>query len=236
MLCHLHDINAVVILRVNQKNMAYQRGLKQAAEEGHLDLHYWAEHTLEQIRMRMHKQRVWPYGMPGPYHQYKYINERKKKNKGAWVSTGSAAKEMYARVYSLATGDSVKIAFFFEHYLNMVDMGVGKGRKIEDVQERAANARWNKLFARWGGQNYGRGKSQGVVDSKFARRSRPMLMMELRHQSYRLQHIVSRYMDQLIPIIIDNDEYNGVTDVFDNNKNFGWLTVIRKKTKIDISE
>lgn len=214
--------------------MAHQRGLQQAIDEGHLDLHYWAEHTLQQIRMRMHTQRVWPYGLPGPYNEYQYINAKKKGKKGAWVSTGAAAKEMYAVVYNAASGDTKRVSFFFEHYLNMVDMGVGKGRKISDVTERGTKAHWNTLFAKWGGLTHGRRKNQARNDNEpSARRARPMMMMEIRHQAYRLRSLVSLYLDNLTPILLDSATQPDNFDIDLGAQKEGWFA-LKVKEKVEI--
>ena len=183
--------------------MGRQVGLQQAVREGKLDLHYWAEHTLEQIRARMRTQNVWPYGMPGPYREYAYINAKKAGKHNAWFSTGAAAKEMYALVWNAASGDTMKVSFFFQHYLNMVDMGVGSGRKLGQVTERSTpNHAYQMLFARWGGINFGSGKNQGRRrdDEQSPRRARPFLMQELRHQGIRLEAIVNRYVSTFMEI------------------------------------
>lgn len=215
--------------------MGRQVGLKQAVKEGRLDLHYFAEHTLDMIRQRMGKQKVWPFGHPGPYREYKYINSKKKD--GQWKSTGAAEKQMYAIVYNAAGGDTTKISFFFEHYMNFVDMGVGKGRRIGDVTERGTPAHYNTLFAKWGGMSYGKGRNRDInTNGGSARRSRPMMMMELRHQAVRLRTLASSYFDALIPVLMGSTDYE-YKDNFNWEKdsdNAGWYPVIHPKTEIKV--
>lgn len=90
---------------------------------------------------------------------------------------------MYAKVFNGAGGDTKKISFFFNYYLYFVDMGVGAGQPIEDV-ERSKDARFNQLYQIW--------KEEGD------RQSRPVIAMEVRHQLRRLEVLVSSYYQDFI--------------------------------------
>lgn len=153
-----------------------QKSISQAVKENRLDLTEWAENMLQRIRFNFIKQYVWPYGEPGPYVGYKNKPKSKK-------STGAGLKSLYAAVYAGANGDTEKISFFFNYYLYFVDMGVGAGQTIHEV-DRSANARYNRRYKKWKGEG--------------DRQSRPIISMELRHQIRRLDTLISAYYGDAI--------------------------------------
>lgn len=171
--------------------MAQQKSIREAVDKGHLDLTKWANNLLERLRINFITQKVWPRGWPGPYRDYYRINS--KKGKGSWKSTGNGIQQMYARIYTAAGGDTERISFFFNHYLNMVDLGVGKYRKSLDVKERSENARFDRLFAKWN-----HGTKEHKVERGDSRRMRPFLMMEFRHQMTRLATLTENYYGEYI--------------------------------------
>lgn len=165
-----------------------QKGIKEAVEDEFLDLTRWANNMIQQLQGNFETQRVWPGGFPGPYIGYR-------NTPGAKKSTGEGYRRMYAKVFNGANGDTKKISFFFNYYLYFVDMGVGAGHPIEDV-ERSKDARFDQLYEDW--------KYQGD------RQSRPIISMEVRHQLRRLEVLVSSFYQEFVE--------NGV--LFSFNKEF----------------
>lgn len=153
-----------------------QKGTDKAAKEKRLDLTLWAENMKKRLEANFETQRVWPRGYPGPYIGYR--NTPAAKN-----STGVGLHSFYSKLWAGANGDTEKISFFFKYYLYFVDMGVGAGQPIEDV-DRSADANWRRTYKNWDGEG--------------DRQSRPMLSMELRWQLLRLETLVSSYYQQLI--------------------------------------
>lgn len=159
-----------------QSSMAEQKSISEAVQKKFLDLTKWANNMIGQLKHNYSTQKVWPGGHPGPYIGYR-------NTPGAKGSTGDSYRTMYAKVYAGANGDTEKVSFFFNYYLYFVDMGVGAGQPIEDV-DNDEKAHWGRLYKRW--------KEQGD------RQSRPILAMELRHQLRRLQTLVSAYYGDFV--------------------------------------
>lgn len=157
-----------------------QKGIKQAIEEERLDLTRWAENMKQRLEANFETQKVWPRGFPGPYIGYR-------NTPGAKGSTGDALRTFYAKVYAGAGGDTEKISFFFRYYLYFVDMGVGAGQPIEDV-DRSAKASWRTRYKDWAREG--------------DRQSRPVLSMELRWQLLRLETLVSSFYQDFIETTI----------------------------------
>ena len=153
-----------------------QKTIKTAVKEGHLDLSLWAENMKKRLQANFEKQRVWPRGCPGPYIGYRNTPAAKK-------STGKGINSFFSKIWAGANGDTEKIEFFFNYYLYFVDMGVGRGVEIEDV-DRSAHANWKRLYKVWDGEG--------------DRQSRPMLAMEIRHQLTRLEVLVSSFYQEYI--------------------------------------
>lgn len=163
----------------------------------------WANNLTKQLQNNYDSQKIFPRGYPGPYPGYLAINAKKKEGKGAWKSTGESIRKLYADVYNGAGGMPELIIFYFRYYLQFADMGVGKGTKYEQV-DNAAKAHWGRLYKKWGNTNYdGRTVKKSKVASvktpskQRARRSRPHLMMEFRHQLTRLELIVTEYYSRM---------------------------------------
>lgn len=155
----------------------------------------WAANTLDDIRENFRRRKVFPYGLPGPYAQFGKLNkEREQKKK--WHSTGMGIQEMYARVWVSAGGDQARIVYFFNRYLNLMEFGVGRGRKYEDVKERAATARYDQTLAHWGIPSDAKGGHH--VKGQQSRRMRPTLLMEFRHQLTKMQYIISAKVGELV--------------------------------------
>lgn len=173
-----------------------QIGISQAAREEKLNLMLWAENMVKHLKNNFGTQNVWPRGFPGPYIGYR-------NTPAAGNSTSDGMNSIYAAIWSGAGGDTKKISFFFNYYLYFVDMGVGAGQSIDEV-ERNEDARWNKLYKQWNGEG--------------DRQSRPMISMELRHQLTRLEIIVSSYYQELIENGVIVSFTDQVTDVGPDSK------------------
>lgn len=188
-----------------------QKGLTQAQKDGYLELEYWKNHTIQQIRERFAAQNVWPRGFPGPYSHYREINEKRRKN-GKWYSKGRVYtdQELYAHVYNAANGNTTKITFFYNHILDFVCWGVGRGRKMSDAVERHKdNKNPMTLFARWGMPRDAMTAAQrraADVAGYTARKSRPGVMQEIRHQTRRVEEIAAKYWGRFVAVnIIEED-------------------------------
>lgn len=153
-----------------------QNSIPQAVRDDFLDLTQWAENMVAHLQNNFETQNIWPRGFPGPYIGYR-------NTPAARQNTSDGINSIFASIWAGANGDTRKISFFFNYYLYFVDMGVGAGHPIEDV-DRSKDARWNQLYQKW--------KAEGD------RQSRPMLAMELRHQLTRLEIIVSSYYQDWI--------------------------------------
>ena len=132
--------------------MAKQKSLKQAHEQGYLELSNWGELMVQRIRMNFKVQRIWPEGPGGggPYKGYYIVNAARK---GKYQSTGEAftAQNLYSKVHAGAGGNTVAIDFFFRKYLYFVDWGVGRGQKIPEVPRKAGADRgmMRRRYAEW---------------------------------------------------------------------------------------
>lgn len=160
--------------------MAKQKSVSQAAKERKLDLTYWAEGVVKRLKTNFDTQNIFPYGYPGPYPG---AARKQLKNGKFEGSTGDAFRSIYAKVYNAAGGNTEKISFFFNYYLYFVDMGVGAGQPIVNV-DRDEDARYNKRYKTW--------KDTGD------RQSRPAFAMEFRYQLFKLSTIVSAFYGRLI--------------------------------------
>lgn len=160
--------------------MAKQKSVSQAAKERKLDLTYWAEGVVKRLKTNFETQKIFPRGFPGPYPG---AARKQLKNGKFEGSTGDAFRSIYAKVYNAAGGNTEKISFFFNYYLYFVDMGVGAGQPIVNV-DRDEDARYNKRYKTW--------KDTGD------RQSRPAFAMEFRYQLFKLSTIVSAFYGRLI--------------------------------------
>ena len=126
-----------------------QQNLKDAHEQGKLELDKWANIMIQRIRMNFGVQRIWPEGPGGggPYRNYWIINMARK---GKYKSTGEAflPQNLYAKVLAGSRGDTVAVDFFFKRYLLFVDWGVGKGQTKAQVPE-AGIPKMKRRYANW---------------------------------------------------------------------------------------
>lgn len=129
--------------------MAKQKSLKQAHEQGYLELSNWGELMIQRIKMNYDVQRIWPLGKGGggPYKDYHIVNAARR---GKYRSTGDSftKQNLYSKVVAGAGGNTVAVDFFFRYYLFFVDWGVGKGQKLPDVPENGM-PKMKKRYADW---------------------------------------------------------------------------------------
>lgn len=128
------------------------------------------------------------------------------------------------------------------NYLDFVQWGVGKGRKLSDVDERSKKAHFNKRFARWGKPVDLMTEKEKSIRGRGeqSRKSRPSLKMEFRHQALRLEtHILLPYFQRLVETNVlweDMGEFkrgaNGAVDLrkmFGQHKGDGaWVEVVKQ--------
>ena len=134
------------------------------------------EQTLSQLEINMMTQRVFPYA---PYSAYPEVNEYRRQH-GGWYSKGEGIKSFEGTVYEAneKTG-MVTMGFKFNDYMQYVDIGVGAGRKADDV-ERGRKVRFQNRYTTW---NPSGGKSH-----------RPAILPTLRHLATRLSDYTSDYL------------------------------------------
>lgn len=129
--------------------MAKQKSLKEAHEQGCLELSNWGELMVKRIKMNYEVQRIWPLGKGGggPYKDYHIVNAARR---GKYRSTGESftRQNLYSQVVAGAGGNTVAVDFFFRYYLFFVDWGVGKGQKLPDVPENGI-PKMKKRYADW---------------------------------------------------------------------------------------
>lgn len=142
------------------------------------------EQTLKQLKANMQTQRVFPYEIYPGFHT---VNEYRRQLAGGdhdkgWFAEGDGVKSFEGEVYEAdeSTG-MVTMGFRFNDYMQYVDIGVGAGRKAEDV-DRARNVNFKARYInKW---NPGAGKSH-----------RPGIRPELNHLLTRLEGYVQSYYD-----------------------------------------
>lgn len=134
------------------------------------------EQTLKQLTANMQTQRVWPYEIYPGFHT---INEYRRQ-RGEWYAKGEGVRSFEGIVYE-ADEDTgmVTMGFRFNDYMQYVDIGVGAGRKAEDV-DRAKNVAFKQRYvSSWMPST---GKSH-----------RPGIRPELNHLLTRLENYVQSY-------------------------------------------
>lgn len=126
------------------------------------------DQTLVQIQQNLMTQRIWPYEVYPGYH----VDNERRRMYGGWYSTGEGAKSFEGEVIQAdeMTG-FVTLSFKYADYLQYVDIGVGAGRKSEDV-ERSKKVRFKNRYTQW-------------IPSK-GKSHRPAIMPEFRHLATRL--------------------------------------------------
>lgn len=138
------------------------------------------DQTLEQLEINMMTQRVYPFS---PYPHYPEVKEYRRQH-GGWYSTGEGVKSFEGIVYEADDNTGVvTMGFRFNDYMQYVDIGVGAGRKADDV-ERAKKVKYQKRYAIW--------------NPKTGRTHRPGIQPEINHALTRIENYVQRYYDAKI--------------------------------------
>ena len=131
--------------------------------------------TLDQIVRNLETQHIWETEV---YPGYAAINAIRKEH-GEWFSTGKGQKSFEG---TLIRADEetgfIDLAIRFNDYMQYVDIGVGAGRKAEDVS-RSKKVRFKQRYTSWGP---GEGKSH-----------RPAIMPEIRHLATRLSDYTAAF-------------------------------------------
>lgn len=130
----------------------------------------WEEDTINALRHNIATQHVWPSLV---YPRYDEINDIRRRY-GSWYSTGNSLETIRSVIKNsnISAFEDARIDFFFNEYLRYVDIGVGKGRKAEDI-DRTRKARYKSRYAKkW--------------DPKKGNTHRPSFMMEFRHLQRRM--------------------------------------------------
>lgn len=124
-----------------------------------------AEETM--VANNLIKQRVWPTEVyPG------YIEENRRRAAKGWShSTGAGAKS-FRFVVTNDDPFNAQIEMSFLSYMRYVDLGVGAGTEVEDV-ERSKKAHFSRRYGKWIGHQ--------------KRVSRPIALMEARHVLKRMR-------------------------------------------------
>ena len=136
----------------------------------------FARQATTQLEVNFMKQRIWPTEV---YSGYAVVNE-KRKEMGSWHSTGAGARSFHGVVNHADKAGNVQVTFSYLEYLKFVDLGVGQGTKIEDVESSKKAYYTRRYISSW---NRRRGMSQ-----------RPAIMMEMRHLQKRIaDHLADYY-------------------------------------------
>ena len=132
------------------------------------------DQTLDQIQRNLEVQHVWPTEI---YPGFAAINEIRRRRAGGnhangWFADGEGAKSFEGTLISAdeQTG-FVTMAIRHNDYMQYVDIGVGAGRKAEDV-ERSKKVKYKQRYTKW--------------DPSGGKSHRPGIMPEIRHLATRL--------------------------------------------------
>lgn len=157
-------------------------------------LYMWAYDTLEAIHKNFRTQGIFPDEVyPG------YLEENARKSNRTWKSTGAGYDSFYFQIQDATQAFDVgvreaRVDFFYNYYLNFVDMGVGRNRPISKVN-RTLSADHDIRYMEWNAQ-------QGSTQ-------RPAIAMEFRHQTPRLRkYFANRYQYDSQAIIVRGLEGN----------------------------
>ena len=136
------------------------------------------EQTLKQLKANMQTQRVWPYEIYPGFHT---VNEYRRQ-RGEWYANGEGVKSFEGEVYEADENTGmVTMGFRFNDYMQYVDIGVGAGRKAEDV-DRAKNVNFKQRYInKW--------------QPRAGKTHRPGIRPELNHLLTRLEGYVQMYYD-----------------------------------------
>lgn len=132
--------------------------------------------TLRQLEQNTQTQRIYPVEV---YKGYTAINAARGK-RGQWHSEGKGYKSFKGTLVN-GTPEGWTYEFSFLDHMRFVDMGVGLGTKLGDVDSAKKANYKSRYIKQW--DRYRKGHSQ-----------RPAIMMELRHLQTRMQnHLTDFY-------------------------------------------
>lgn len=173
-----HGMRTFKTKREEKQTMAKQTSLKQAHEQGYLELSNWAQLMLQRIRMNFEVQKIYT-GMAhtGPYKDFWIVNAARR---GKYKSTGEAfmKQNLRAKVMNGAGGNTEVVSFFFRRYLYFVDWGVGAGQDTSQVPD-TGTPNMKKRYNRW----------NGIGD----RQRRPVVLGAIRGSRFFLGKILQDY-------------------------------------------
>ena len=134
------------------------------------------DQTIAQLQNNFMTQRIWPYEVYPGYH----VDNERRRLEGGWFATGEGVKSFSGDVVEAdeQTG-IITLSFKFNDYLQYVDIGVGAGRKADDV-ERGKKARYNLRYV-------------GAWKPSTGQSHRPAIAMEFRHLATRLENYVQDF-------------------------------------------
>lgn len=173
---------------------------------------YMADDTRKHIERSFQTQRVFPLGevYPGWFAE----NEaRKSGRKGGWYSTGAAANTFYWQMrYTPSQIDDwpseIEIDYYFNDYLGYVDYGVGKGRKVREIDRSHASHRKERYYE-W--------------NPKMKKTSRPIIRREMRYLSRRASLWLTAWSGRLFDGFVFRG-IEGITTHKDNRLTHGGFT------------
>lgn len=127
------------------------------------------DQTLQSIKRNLETQHVWPVEI---YPGFTAINEMRRRH-GQWHATGDGVRSFEGTVVEAneSTG-IVTLSVRYNDYMQYVDIGVGAGRKSDDV-DRSRKVNFRNRYSRW------------VPDQ--GKSHRPAILPTLRHLATRLQ-------------------------------------------------
>lgn len=146
-----------------------------------------------QLQANLRTQKVWPTEVYPGYAKKNAAN----KARGRSHSTGHGAKSLRARMVNVSSVGDLHLQVEYNDYMSYVDLGVGAGTKVEDV-ERNKKARYNRRYIT-------------VWNRKEGRSHRPAIMMETRHLAARIERYLNDFYGMYAPINIikrlENSEF-----------------------------
>ena len=137
-------------------------------------LRSFARQAVQALEQNFRTQHVFPTEI---YPGFAQVNAERKR-KGQWYATGRGSRSFTYEVMSADEGNET-IRIDYNDYLRFVDMGVGQGRKFQDV-EHARKARYRRRYV-------------SIWDSEKGDTHRPAIMMEMRHLQSRMQRYMEDY-------------------------------------------
>jgi len=140
--------------------------------------------TLENLYRNFKVQGIFPYEVyPG------YAQKNLRAKPGSWKSTGAAMDSFYFQVKD-AMIDNARIDFFYNYYLNFVDLGVGAGRSASDVTRSSPATFKSRYTTNW--------------NPKAGKTHRPAISSEFRHLRRRMvRYFMNEYTYQANVMIIN---------------------------------